>query len=68
MLYEVITTHTELRELGELADCDPVVDLNELELNPASRAELEDRSNRVQIKSYEVLKAFASRPPPTRLV
>ncbi len=59
-------THTELRELGELADCDPVVDPNELELNPASRAELEDRSNRVQIKSYEVLKAFASRPPPTR--
>jgi ferredoxin--NADP+ reductase len=59
-------THTELRELGELADCDPVVDPDELELNPASRAELEDRSNRVQIKSYEVLKAFASRPPPTR--
>jgi ferredoxin--NADP+ reductase len=59
-------THTELRELGELADCDPVVDPNDLELNPASRAELEDRSNRVQIKSYEVLKAFASRPSPTR--
>ena len=59
-------THTELRELGELADCDAVVDPNDLELNPASRAELEDRSNRVQIKSYEVLKAFASRPSPTR--
>jgi ferredoxin/flavodoxin---NADP+ reductase len=59
-------THTELRELGELAECDPVVDPGDLELNPASRTELEDRSNRVQIKSYEVLKAFASRPPPTR--
>ncbi len=59
-------THTELRELGELADCDPVVDPNDLELNPASRAELEDRSNRANIKSYEVLKGFASRPTPTR--
>jgi ferredoxin--NADP+ reductase len=59
-------THTELRELGELADCDPVVDPSDLELNSASRAELEDRSNRANIKSYEVLQGFASRPPPTR--
>jgi ferredoxin--NADP+ reductase len=58
-------THTELRELGELADCDPVVDPNDMELNPASRAEFEDRSNRANIKSYEVLQGFASRPPPT---
>ncbi|MDX1487853.1 MAG: hypothetical protein R3268_06620, partial [Acidiferrobacterales bacterium] len=31
----------------------------------ASRAELEDRSNRANIKSYEVMQGFASRPPPT---
>lgn len=59
-------THSELRELGELADCDPVVDPHDLELNPASREELADRSNRANLKSYEVLQGFASRPPPTR--
>ncbi len=59
-------THQELRELGELADCEPVVDPDDLELNPASREELADRRNRANIKSYEVLQQFASRPPPTR--
>jgi ferredoxin--NADP+ reductase len=58
-------THPELRELGELADCDPIVDPRDLELNAASCAELADRSNRAAIKSYEVLQAFAARPPPT---
>ena len=59
-------THQELRELGELADCDPIVDPHDLELNPASRQELAERHNRANIKSYEVLQGFASRPPPTR--
>lgn len=59
-------THQELRELGDLAECEPVVDADELELNPASREELADRRNRANIKSYEVLQQFASRPPPTR--
>jgi len=57
-------THPELRELGELADCDPIVDPRDLELNPASREELADRTNRAAIKSYEVLQAIAARPPP----
>jgi ferredoxin--NADP+ reductase len=59
-------THSELRELGELADCDPVVDPNDLELSPASREEFADRRNRANMKSYEVLQGFASRPAPTR--
>ncbi len=59
-------THTELRELGELADCDPLVDPRDMELNAASREELADRRNRANIKSYEVLQAFASRAAPTR--
>jgi ferredoxin--NADP+ reductase len=59
-------THPELRELGELADCDPLVDPGDLELNPASRAELADRNNRAAIKSFEVLQAFAARPPSIR--
>lgn len=59
-------THSELRELGELADCDPIVDPGDLELNPASREALADRSSRANLKSYEVLQGIASRPPPTR--
>lgn len=59
-------THQELRELGELSDCDPIVDPDELELNPASREELADRSNRARTKSYDVLQGFATRPPPTK--
>jgi len=58
---QVKFTHPELRELGDLADCDPVVDPRDLVLNPASRQELANRANRAAIKSYEVLQAFAAR-------
>jgi ferredoxin--NADP+ reductase len=53
-------THQELRELGELADCDPIVDPRELELNPASRQELADKRSRANSNSYELLQAFAA--------
>ena len=59
-------THQELREFGELADCEPVVDPKDLELNEASSEELADRNNRANLKSFEVLQAFAARPLPTR--
>src|SRR5438874_2308612 len=60
-------TTKEFRELGELADCDPVVDPADLALNPASLAELEERAGSVAKKNLEVLKGFASRPVrPTR--
>ena len=59
-------THPELRELGELADCDPILAPHDLELNRASREELADRRNRAISKSYEVLQAFTARPAPTR--
>jgi ferredoxin/flavodoxin---NADP+ reductase len=58
-------THQELRELGTLADCDPVVDPRDLELDAESRTELADRSNRAALKSYEVLQEFAARATPT---
>ena len=58
-------THQELREFGELADCEPVVDPKDLELNEASSEELADRNNRANLKSFEVLQTFAARPPPT---
>ncbi len=59
-------THQELREFGELADCEPVVDPKDLELNEASSEELADRNNRANLKSFEVLQTFAARPPSTR--
>jgi ferredoxin--NADP+ reductase len=56
-------TTKEFRELGELADCEPVLDPAALELNPESLKELEDRNGAVAKKNLEVLKGFASRPP-----
>ncbi|HEX5131642.1 MAG TPA: NADP oxidoreductase [Candidatus Krumholzibacteria bacterium] len=56
-------TPPELKELGELSDCDIVVDPAELELNDASRAELEVLKWRDSIKNYELLTQFVSRPP-----
>jgi len=53
-------TPTELREMGELAGADIVVDPAELELDPASAAELADASNIVQ-RNVEILHEFASR-------
>jgi ferredoxin/flavodoxin---NADP+ reductase len=55
-------TSTELGELGELAGADVVVDSTELELDPASAAELEAASNVVQ-RNVEILRDFASRKP-----
>jgi ferredoxin--NADP+ reductase len=55
-------TSTELGELGELAGADVVVDPAELELDPASEAELEAASNVVQ-RNVEILREFAARTP-----
>ncbi|HEU5260367.1 MAG TPA: FAD-dependent oxidoreductase [Gemmatimonadales bacterium] len=54
-------TTKELRELGELADCDPIVDPADVEINPESLAELEERQGGVAKKNLEVIKGFASR-------
>ena len=55
-------TSTELGELGELAGADVLVDPAELELDPASAAELEAGSNIVQ-RNVEILREFAAREP-----
>src|SRR6266513_3806682 len=54
-------TTQELKELGELAGADVVVDPTELELDPASEASLEHDSN--SQRNMEVLKGFAAREP-----
>jgi ferredoxin/flavodoxin---NADP+ reductase len=55
-------TSTELGELGDLTGADVVVDPAELELDPASEAELETASNVVQ-RNVEILREFAGRTP-----
>ena len=53
-------TSKELKEFGELAICDPVIDPEELKLNPASEAELEDKTNAGSRKVYELFRQFAA--------
>ena len=55
-------TSTELQEMGDLAGADILVDPSELELDPASEAELADASNIVQ-RNVEILRGFAAREP-----
>ena len=54
-------TTPELKELGELADADVVVDPADLELDPASEASLEHDTN--AHRNVEVLREFATRKP-----
>jgi ferredoxin--NADP+ reductase len=55
-------TSAELAELGELAGADVLLDPSELELDPASEAELQSASNVVQ-RNVEILRELASRAP-----
>jgi len=54
-------TPPEIREFGELADCDPVLNPKDLELNPESQQELAEPANAPKKKNFEILKEFASR-------
>jgi ferredoxin/flavodoxin---NADP+ reductase len=54
-------TTAELKEIGEIEKCEPVVNPVDLELDPASRAELEDPANKLAHKNFEVLRAFSER-------
>lgn len=52
-------TYKELAELGELADCDPVVAAADLELNPASEAELAEKGSRNIVRNVEIFRGFS---------
>jgi ferredoxin--NADP+ reductase len=54
-------TTQELKEMGELAGADVVVDPEELELDAASEAALEHDTN--ARRNMDVLRGFAARPP-----
>ena len=64
-------TNPELRELGEMAEADIVVDPAELELDELSRAYLENDADITARKNVEILTGFASKQPegkPKRIV
>lgn len=54
-------THQELRELGHLLNCDPVVMPDELALNDASNSEFSDRRGKACAKNIEILTEFSNR-------
>lgn len=54
-------TPVEIREFGELTDCDPVIDVKDLEISEVSQAELDDPNNAQCRKNFEVLQSLASR-------
>lgn len=56
-------TLLEIKEMGKLEDCDPVVLPEDMVYEDASRAELEDAGNKSQQKVVSVLEEFAQRTP-----
>ncbi|MCK5259692.1 MAG: FAD-dependent oxidoreductase [Candidatus Omnitrophica bacterium] len=56
-------TPVEIREFGELIDCDPVVDPKDLEISEASQVELDDPKNAANRKNFELLKTYSTREP-----
>ncbi len=63
-------TPPELKELGELAGADVIVDPDDLQLDAASEHALEEDRERAR-RNYELLGEFAERPPagrPRRIV
>lgn len=56
-------TLLEIKEMGKLEDCDPIVLPEDLDFDDASRAELEDPGNKSQQKVVSVLEEFGRRRP-----
>ena len=55
-------TPPEIKEFGELADCDVIIDPQLLELNAASRQEYDDPKRLPRRKNYDILTQYAQRP------
>jgi len=56
-------TAPEIKEMGELADCYPVINPQDLELIESSKKELEDPTNAGRKKNYEIMQHFLSIQP-----
>jgi ferredoxin--NADP+ reductase len=59
-------TQQEIEELGELPDCDVVLDSADLVLDPSSQTELNDPKNFNSKRNMTVFEAFAKRPAPSK--
>jgi ferredoxin/flavodoxin---NADP+ reductase len=59
-------TSPEIKEMGELADCYPVIDADDLRLNEASLKELEDPHNAGRKKNFEILSHLHTIQPNNR--
>jgi len=56
-------TNPEIKELGEMAGADVVVDPREAELDPLSRAALAQTGDRATTKKVEILSSYAGKAP-----
>ena len=57
-------TNPEIKELGEMADADVIVDPADVELDPASQAWLEsDQADKTSRVNVEILREFSQRAP-----
>ena len=54
-------TPKELREFGEISDCNPIVLPDDMLLNPESEKELEEKSNIASKKIYDLFCEFSKR-------
>jgi NADPH-dependent glutamate synthase beta subunit-like oxidoreductase len=54
-------TTKELRELGQLSECDPFVDPNDLLLSDACQSELADVREPTRARNFDAFRSFASR-------
>ena len=54
-------TTKELRELGQLSECDPFVDPDDLLLGETCKSELSDVREPARARNFEIFRAFASR-------
>ncbi len=59
-------TSPEIKEMGELTDCYPVVSPEDLKLNEASLKELEDPTNTGRKKNFEILTHLSTIEPNNR--
>jgi len=59
-------TQPEIKEIGELADCEPILEPGGLIVDPASQTELDDPKNKHSQKNMAVLRSFAERGESTK--
>lgn len=56
-------TPPEIKEFGELHECDTIVSTEDLKLNPESEVELADPANAPKKKNYDILKEYSQKAP-----